>query len=239
VVDIAVETCDWSALGGSSSLTRVIAADSAAGVAIFESVDSQLLRVGQVDTPGNAQAVALPPSASETPAPETAGLAAVADGTAGLAIIDLSDPVNARILHQVSLAGESRAVTIAGCIAYVGTQSGLVAVVDLFSGFVLDSVDFDFPIDDLRTYRGVLLVIGRLRGAMALVALPIEPGGGLGTPSSPVESPAQAGRRRWRLAAGDGVAYAVHGRGYNTFDLSNPLAPSLVAAGETAQFGWK
>jgi hypothetical protein len=41
------------------------------------------------------------------------------------------------------------------------------------------------------------------------------------------------------LNVGGGIAYAVHGKGFNTFDLSNPEQPTLLKARNTAQFGWE
>jgi hypothetical protein len=42
-----------------------------------------------------------------------------------------------------------------------------------------------------------------------------------------------------RLFVGGDIAYAVHNKGYNTLSLTNPAQPSLIAAANTAQFGWK
>ena len=38
---------------------------------------------------------------------------------------------------------------------------------------------------------------------------------------------------------GGDIAYAVHNKGYNTLSLTNPAQPALIAAANTAQFGWK
>lgn len=238
-VDVAVETYDFSAFGGSPAQTRVLVADSGTGVAIFDSVNGQLTRLGQADTPGSAKAVALPPNMAGGPAAEAIGLAAVADGSSGLAIIDLSDPIRARVLHQVDLGSEANCVTIEGCAAYVGTQAGRVAAVDLFSGQTRDETDLNFPVHDVKVSQGTLFCAGPRQGAAALVAIPLAQNGILGTPSAPVNSAGQIGRRRLRLSVGEGIACVVHGRGYNTFDVSNPASPSLIVAGQTGQFGWK
>lgn len=44
---------------------------------------------------------------------------------------------------------------------------------------------------------------------------------------------------RVRLFVGDGVAYLVHSAGYNTLSVTNPVQPSLIAQGSSAQNGWK
>ena len=61
-------------------------------------------------------------------------LIAVADGDAGLAIIDISDPPAAQILHQLSFAGTAQAVVVANDIAYIGLTSGNVVAVDMVTG---------------------------------------------------------------------------------------------------------
>lgn len=52
-----------------------------------------------------------------------------------------------------------------------------------------------------------------------------------GSPSSVV------GRKR--LFVGGGIAYVVDRRGYKTVDVRNPSQPTVLAADQTAQFGWK
>ncbi len=42
-----------------------------------------------------------------------------------------------------------------------------------------------------------------------------------------------------RLFVGGGIAYTVHGKGYNTLDVTNPAKPVLLATANTTQFGWR
>jgi hypothetical protein len=42
-----------------------------------------------------------------------------------------------------------------------------------------------------------------------------------------------------RVTVGGGIGYAVHARGYNTFNLADPKQPLLIASTNTSQFGWK
>lgn len=199
-----------------------IVADSAAGVVIFNAVNAQNpIRVAQVDTPGNAQRVAC-----------SGNLVAVADGPAGVAIIDISDPPAARIVHQVSLGGSVQAMTAGGGIAYAGTASGHVAAIDLASGTILNRLPVSGAVEDLvlagdhlfALTSSTLYSIDGLDGALRVA----------GSVASPIVSTPNR-----RLSVGGGIAYAVHGKGCNTFSITNPAQPTLIASGNTAQFGWK
>jgi len=237
-VDIAVETYDLSRFGGASAVTRILVADGAAGgIAVLEMLDQQPVLLGRLDTGGEARRVALPAAGGLLA--EEVGLAAVADGTAGLLIVDLFDPLNPRLRHRIPLNGTTHCVTIADGLAYAGTDNGRVVTVDLFSGEVLADVELGFPIHDLRVSRGALFVVGPRSNRVSLQALPILSGGLLGTPGARVDSEGFSGRRGLRLSVGDGVAYLVHGRGYNTISVLDPWVPQLIATSQTGQFGWK
>jgi len=203
-----------------------IVADSERGISVFNVVNGlDPTIVAQVDTPGLAQAVACAPD-----------VVAVADGAAGLAIADVTDPPATRIVHQVGLAGSVRAVAVAGPLAYAGTSSGQIAVVELASGAVAQELFLNGgAVEDVAIGKevlyaltpGTLHVIPLLEGSLRVTGTVDSPGGG------------GAGGRRTRLFAGDRTLYATHAAGYNTFDLTNPSSPALIANGNTAQFGWK
>lgn len=178
--------------------------------------------IAQVDTPGTALRVAC------------AGLyAAVADGKAGLAIVDLSDPPAARILHQVPVASAAQAVATDGTFAYVGTSLGEVLLVDLVSGLILTRVSLGEPVQDLVFSGDALFVLTPAR----LFALDYLDGS-LAQLAS-IASPFPGFDPNARLFVGGGIAYATHGEGYNTFDVTSPASPRLIAAGDTAQLGWR
>ena len=180
--------------------------------------------VAQVDMPGWAGAVACDDT-----------LLAVADGDRGLAVIDIVDPPAATITHQIAFGSNARAVSASAGIAYVGLQSGDIVSVDLATGTRLDSVSIGSSIEDLTIGSDYLyaLTIGRVfaiplsGGSLQIEGSAASPGGG------------QCCGRRLRLFAGGHALYATHNRGYNTFDIDNPGHPNLIAAGTTAQFGWK
>jgi hypothetical protein len=207
-----------------------VVADSDRGISVLNvAAGLNPVIVAQVNTPGDAHAIAFEDR-----------LVAVADGPAGLAIVDISDPPAARIVRQLdpsALGGRATAVAVAGGTAYVGLDTNRVATVDLATGAILETVALPSDpgaLQDLAIERDALYVL--TAGHLHAIPLqsPLEVSGSVSSPSS-----IGAGNRRLRLFAGGGVAYATHGNGYNTFSLANPGHPTLIAAGRTAQVGWK
>jgi hypothetical protein len=205
------------------------------GVTLFNTLNpARPLRVGQVDTPGNCVAVA------------SLGTRVVAaDGDAGVALIDFSDPANPQLVRQVgpgALGGGSiQAVAAAADIAFAGSTSGKVSMLDLATGAVFQTLDLGGKVEDLAIEGLTLYAYAGDR----LHVLPF--GKGLLERGGSVVSPAPAGintaNGRGRLFVGGEVAYVTHTKGFNTFSVSDPANPRLLAAGDTRapfeQFGWK
>ncbi|HKQ39599.1 MAG TPA: Ig-like domain-containing protein, partial [Verrucomicrobiae bacterium] len=201
-----------------------IVADSASGVTVFSIGNGfKPTRIAQIDTPGNAIAVSC-----------SGNLVAVADDTAGLAIIDVTDPPAARIRYQLNLGSAVRAVSAAGGIAYAGLASGHVVSVEMASGTVLERVSIGTAIQDVLVGGDTLyaLTVG------TLYALPLD-GVSLRVSGSASSPGTVASGRRLRLFVGSGLAYAIHSRGYNTFNLADATHPVLIQSLNTTQFGWK
>ncbi|MGB2772595.1 MAG: lamin tail domain-containing protein, partial [Anaerolineae bacterium] len=211
----AVDVCAFNDL--------VAVADSASGIALFNIYrGTNPTIIAQVNTPGSGLRVAC-----------AARYVAVADGSAGLTILDVSNPTAATILHQVSLGSAVNAVAAGGDIAYAGLANGHVAAVDMATGAVLNQSTLTTAgINDLSLSGDYLyaLVNDRVfallldQGAMSLTGL---------APSPYVA----AGNKR--LFVGLSTLYTIHNKGYNTFSLANPGRPVLVAASNSAQFGWR
>lgn len=197
-------------------------ADGTAGVALFDITNADLPRLlSQVDTAGNAQRVAC-----------DGNWVAVADGEGGLAIVDMRNPRNATLHQQRSpaiLGNNAVAVVAAGGIGYVGLSDGKVVSVDLGSGTVLERVTLTGVIRDLAIAGETLYALT----ADTLYTLPLNQAA-LAVAAS-VTSPGS----NQRLFVGGGLAYATHTNGYNTFNLSNPNQPTLIARGQTGQVDWR
>lgn len=197
------------------------------GVTVFnvEASDAPT-RIAQINTPGFAQGIGC-----------SGSLLAIADGTAGLTVIDISDPAGAQILHTVDLGGNAFSVTTFGNIAFVGLTNGRVIAVDMLSGEEISRLQNlgSTSIQDLGVVGDYLYIfqIGTLRyariddGVLSYVSSLSAPGG-LG-----------AGLRRQRMFVGRDRLYTSYTSGFNVFDISNPVSPFRLGNYNTSQFGWK
>ena len=158
----------------------------------------------------------------------------MADGSAGLVVIDFSNLSSAHITQLVPLGGTAQAVCTDGGIAYVGLTSGDVISVDMVSGTILNRIKLPGAIQDLAIGRetlyaltiGSLYVIDPADGDMVLLRTLSSPGS-IG-----------AGGRRLRLFVGGDRAYATYLSGFNVFDLSNPQVPTFIRQNDTTSRGW-
>ncbi|MCI0535047.1 MAG: Ig-like domain-containing protein [Verrucomicrobiales bacterium] len=183
-----------------------------AGVVLFDIKNtSNPVRIAQVDTPGVAKRVAC-----------AGDLIAVADGLEGLAVIEITDPATARIIHRLKLSGSADAVANSGGLAYVGLSSGQVAVVDLGTGaFLGESLALSRAVQDLAL-NGDHVFVGTAEGLYVL-ALSLQ---------EVAKVPAQRGFGGidQRIFVGGGFAYGVESRGFNIFNVGDPIKPVLVSS---------
>ena len=191
----------------------VAVAHSDRGVSLFNVFNGMNPTIiAQVDTPGTASSV-------------TCGIGRIvaADGQAGLAIIDITDPPAAQIVRQLSSAelggGAAQAVAAAGGLVFVGTTTGSLAVVDVNLGVVLDRRMLERPVHDLAV-DGERLFVLLDNQLQAFSVQPLVPQLLGSAPLSGFASDGLTGRRR--LSVGGGIAYATAFPGYDTFDVSNP-----------------
>ena len=213
---IAVDVCALNELA--------IVADSDAGISVFNVNNGQNpITIAQVDTPGEATRVTC-----------ANDVVAVADGSAGLAIVDITDPPAANITDQLAL-GDVKAVAAAAGIVYAGAADGSVTAVSLQDGTIINSVSIHKPVLDIQVGHDALYVYAKddlytisLLGGMAIIDNDTVPGTYAANEIRPL-----------RLFVGDDIAYAVHRKGYDTFDLTDPANPVLIANGDTPQFGWR
>ena len=202
-------------------------ADGTGGISVFNAFNGMApLIVARISVPGGVYRLH-----------GSKSLLVACDTNAGLLAIDLQDPPNASIIQQVSidrLGSRPACVLSEGGFAYTGLENGDLVVVDLRSGFVLDRISLsDKSIEDLAFAQDAILALTRgTLFAINLLDLRL-------TAVVPCPGAIGAANRRWRLFAGFDVAYATHATGYNTFNITNPTVPILIAAGATNQFGWK
>jgi hypothetical protein len=206
-----------------------VVADSSAGVVVFNVQGQNPIRIAQVDTPGNAVGVSL-----------AGNVVAVADGPGGLAIIDVTDPTaaNRRQVGTPLLGGSVQAVTAFGSLAIAGTDNGWISLVDLPTASVLDRRLIASRIEDVVVEGDVLYAYTSDGLETFSFAAGIEQ---LGSVPSPSPSGINGAHGRGRMFVGGGLAYLVHTRGVNVFNVSDPEVPVLLLQGNEvpAQFGWK
>ena len=199
-------------------------ADSEAGISVFSTFSGlKPTLVAQVDTAGTALAVSC-----------TDKFVAVADGAAGLAIIDISVPAQARIVQQLSLDGTAQAVTTDGTVAFAGAGERVTAV-EMETGTILQTINLERgeTVQDLGISRGTLYALTDRQ----VHAISMADGDLVETGSASLTG--AVGKRRLRLFAGGGLAYATFLKGYEIFDLTNPNGPVFLRQIETREFGWK
>ena len=200
-------------------------ATGAPGIAVFNVFNGMNpVAVAQVNTPGSAEAVAC-----------DGRFVAVADGPKGLAIIDISDPPASRIIHQAAIGGEVRAVEAAAGIAFIGTNQGLLASVDMASGSVITSSQLGGVVQDIRLDGDHLFILTSDR----LHIVPINDPALRPISSIEVSGSIPRGTNRRRLFVGDGFAQAIHTGGFVTIDVNKLESPAIVSDPDFAQSGWK
>ncbi len=175
-------------------------------------------RIASVQTPGDALRVAC-----------GGLLVAVADGSEGLAVVDLRNPRDVKVRHQLRI-GDVRAVAARGVIAFAGTSDGQVLMVDMAEGLVLARASVRGSITDVAlrgdwvyassgsTLTPIRIDKARLRASPA-IALP---------------------RSSFRMFAAADHLFATHRQGYASLDVAtDPSKPRLLAITDTSRRGWR
>ena len=206
-----------------------VVADGETGVSVFNvfnGMDPTI--IAQVDTPGDARAVTCSGDGSRL---------VVADWNGGVSVIDIADPPAAAIVETfgaATLEGFAQCATSAGSIAYVGTNTGLVHVIDLNTLAILQTVALGGPVNDLAIEGQTLFGVT----PDELTALSI--GNGLlfevGTVEVAGGAPGTSGRKR--LFVGGGIAYVVNFSGYVTVDVGDTASMVVLASDPSGQSGW-
>ncbi len=213
---IAVDVCNAN--------DRTVIADSATGFTAFTVFNRMNPRaLARYATRGVASRVAC-----------EGDLVAVAEGADGVEIVDISDPPAARLVGQVAtglLGGAATSVVLVDRLVYVGTDADEVVSVDGITGGVLERVEVDDDVVDLAVEGTTLYAL--TRGRLHIIPLDRDDLAVSASLPSPFFSTPND-----RLFVGGGLAYAVHGKGMNTFDVSDPDAPAQITSTNTGEFGW-
>ena len=194
------------------------------GVAVFNIFSGLSPRlIATVDTPGDARAVAWPSDDL-----------AVADGPAGLAIVDLRDPAAASIRAQVPLGSFAQAVAARSGRAFVGLVNGQLVVVELSSATVLQRLNLGGPVYDV-VFGGdhVWAVAGNSLRSFLFEDGFLVPVGNLEISRI---SPDPLSQRR-RLFVGAAWAQVTCQSGFDAVDVSNPGAMRWVGRAATSGAG--
>src|SRR5262249_55971302 len=107
--------------------------------------------------------------------------------------------------------------------AYAGSAAGLIAVVDMHSGFVLDRIRFDSPVHDLAVGGDVLFVTLDSQLRSFKIGKPLVPLG-----SAPLAASADPLTGRRRVFVGTRYAQVANLIGFETFDIRQPTVLQLV-----------
>lgn len=196
-----------------------VTADLDKGISVFNVFNGlPPTLVAQVETPGITRSVSF-----------SGPLVAVADDTAGLVVVDIRAPAQARIVQQVPLSTPALAVVAVGETAFVGTADGLVEEVDMSTGLVLQRLAVGSRVHDLSAVFGRLFVLTETELlSFSVKDQVLEPLGAVAT--SALVADAFSGRKR--LHVGTRYALASCYAGYDLFDVANPAAMARIGAAQ-------
>ncbi len=196
------------------------------GIVVFNIFNGLAPRqVAVVDTPGEARAVAIPDLDL-----------AVADGSAGLAIVDLRDLASARIRAQVHLGSYAEAVVKVGGIACVGLRSGQLVVVDLASGAEIQRLSLGGEVFDVGAGGDFIFAIAgnTLRAFSFTDGVLIQAGS---VALSSIGPDPLSGRKR--LFVGAGFVLASCSSSFDYVDVTTPGAMKMLGKAVTGPGSFK
>lgn len=175
--------------------------------------------VGQWDSPGTVYGVA-----SQGP------LVYLADGAAGLQIVDVSDPTSPALLGVADTPGSAWGVVVDGSVAYVADYTGFLQVVDVTdpaAPTVIASATADQPLMRVAVAGDRLFAAARSAGLLVYdVSDPASPTL-LGQGDTPGTS--------FGVALAGDVAYVADGEwGLQVVDISDPTAPVVLGGMDSA-----
>lgn len=178
-------------------------------VVIFNAASSlNPIRSAQVPVPGNVMRVAC-----------SDNFVVAACDSAGLAILDVSNPSRSYVFFQLSFGANVKCVTAAVGVAYAGLSDGRVVAVDMASGTTLDTANLGGDVHDLGIGGESLFVLtANQLSAFDLTSGTLELQSSVAVSGFIPEGVTQ----RKRLFVGSDYAYVTSYPGYDTIDVRNP-----------------
>ena len=180
---------------------------------ISVSSPSPLEPIGSVDTPGDALDVAIAPGRTD--------LAYVADGAAGVQIVDVTDPLNPVIIDVVDTPGFATDIELIGTNAYVADGDSGLQVIDVTTPAIIGSVDTPGTAVDLVVVD-TLAYVADSAGGLRIIDI--------ADPSLPVLRGVEIALLDAQgVAVLGGVAYVADGaQGVQSVDVSDPDNPWII-----------
>ncbi|MBT7587828.1 MAG: hypothetical protein HN558_20105, partial [Gemmatimonadetes bacterium] len=197
------------------------------------------IKISSIDTPGSVRKAAL-----------AGNYIAVADGSAGLTVVDLTSRESPSVSWKIPLGSPANAIATAGNVAFVGLENGKIVSYDLFSGQEIDALHLGGTIEDLTTGENLLFALENVGSQRSRIhSIPTRNGrfsddDGPFLPRNSADTP---GFRQWglgnglgrRLFVGDDFAYVTDLMGFNRVDLSDPTVPVRAERTKTRSRGWR
>ena len=200
----------------------VAVAEGAKGVSVFNVYNGMPpAQVAQVELGGLASQLAC-----EGP------WIAVAGGAFGWALVDVSNPAEARAAVPMNEGNGTypACVAVSGEYAYFGTQGGRVDVVYMPDGSAVDSIPLPEPVNHLSVSGDILVAMGPTSVTVMELALGVPDVRGVFPHARQVSTALS-------IVNADPVVYLPHFDGYDTVDISDRTNPVQLGRQASAPIG--
>lgn len=155
-------------------------------------------------------------------------------GSFGLTVLDVADPANAVVSRNIQLQGNRlTSVLTTDRLAYVGSQSGRLFIVDMEAGRILEQVENLGNINDVSIFDDTIMICttDQLIGYRWI-------SGQFLRQFSIAENGRSHSKWRKRIFAGESELLISNPAGFNTYAFASS-PPTLVSETTRNAFGWK
>jgi hypothetical protein len=179
--------------------------------------------ISTIDTDGTAYGITI-----------SGNIAYVADGGAGVSIIDVSDLTNPTTLSTIDTAGWAYGITISGNIAYVADGYEGVSIIDVSDPTnpttlsTIDTAERAFGI----TISGNIAYVADARAGVSIIDV--------SDPTNPTTlSTIDTGSWAYGITISGNIAYVADGRaGVSIINVSDPTNPTTLSTIDTAGYAY-